>query len=327
MTPRGFTNHEHLGESGLIHINVRAYDPELGRFLSVDPFIVFPDDGQSLNPYSYVMNNPLKYTDPSGYASVVGNGSDTEVDASEITSIEANSDGTFTVTAGDSTYTVSSITVISKSGGSSRTTTNRGGFDGARSRDSKATTGSATNDPGIPIAQQFTRAERVLEWIDPTTNDATGKDTGINANNIRSYNVIANPAMAFTLVEKAQIAAVLAKAGVRAAETLAKHILKKKMVNVRAATGRTDDFVREGTSVNNFIMGTITNKGVVDFAIEAGKGASIRGGELFKSMMSHFGSNVKGIAGNWTYGSNLARVNELTAVGMSLEKAIAKTLT
>ncbi len=67
VTPRGFTNHEHLGGSGLIHMNGRAYDPELGRFLSVDPIISMPENGQSLNPYSYVMNNPLKYTDPSGY--------------------------------------------------------------------------------------------------------------------------------------------------------------------------------------------------------------------------------------------------------------------
>ena len=35
--------------------------------MSIDPFITFPDNGQSFNPYSYVMNNPLKYTDPSGY--------------------------------------------------------------------------------------------------------------------------------------------------------------------------------------------------------------------------------------------------------------------
>jgi RHS repeat-associated protein len=67
ITPRGFTNHEHLGDSGIIHMNGRAYDPELGRFMSVDPIITMPDNGQSLNPYSYVMNNPLKYTDPSGY--------------------------------------------------------------------------------------------------------------------------------------------------------------------------------------------------------------------------------------------------------------------
>jgi len=67
VTHRGFTGHEHLDSVGLIHMNGRAYDPELGRFLSVDPFIQFPDNSQSLNPYTYVMNNPLSGTDPTGY--------------------------------------------------------------------------------------------------------------------------------------------------------------------------------------------------------------------------------------------------------------------
>ena len=51
-------------------MNGRAYDPDLGRFMSVDPFVAMPENGQSLNPYSYVMNNPLKYTDPSGYVPI-----------------------------------------------------------------------------------------------------------------------------------------------------------------------------------------------------------------------------------------------------------------
>lgn len=70
ITQRGYTGHEHLAESGIIHMNGRAYDPDLGRFMSVDPFVAMPENGQSLNPYSYVMNNPLKYTDPSGYTPV-----------------------------------------------------------------------------------------------------------------------------------------------------------------------------------------------------------------------------------------------------------------
>ena len=48
-------------------MNGRAYDYDLGRFLSVDPFIQFPANSQSLNPYSYIMNNPLSGTDPTGY--------------------------------------------------------------------------------------------------------------------------------------------------------------------------------------------------------------------------------------------------------------------
>lgn len=48
-------------------MNGRAYDYNLGRFLSVDPFIQSPGNSQSMNPYSYIMNNPLSGTDPSGY--------------------------------------------------------------------------------------------------------------------------------------------------------------------------------------------------------------------------------------------------------------------
>ncbi|NVK88593.1 MAG: RHS repeat-associated core domain-containing protein [Gammaproteobacteria bacterium] len=64
---RGFTDHEHFDDAQLIHMNGRAYDYNLGRFLSVDPFIQDPGNSQSMNPYSYIMNNPLAGTDPSGY--------------------------------------------------------------------------------------------------------------------------------------------------------------------------------------------------------------------------------------------------------------------
>lgn len=66
-THRGFTNHEHLDSVGLIHMNGRVYDPAIGRFLSADPHIQAPHDLQNFNRYSYVNNNPLSYTDPSGY--------------------------------------------------------------------------------------------------------------------------------------------------------------------------------------------------------------------------------------------------------------------
>ena len=64
---RGFTDHEHLDASGLIHMNGRVYDPVIGRFLSADPFVQAPYNSQSYNRYSYVWNNPLNATDPSGY--------------------------------------------------------------------------------------------------------------------------------------------------------------------------------------------------------------------------------------------------------------------
>ncbi|MBA5248481.1 MAG: RHS repeat-associated core domain-containing protein [Gammaproteobacteria bacterium] len=67
LTNRGFTGHEHIDEMGFIHMNGRVYNPSIGRFLSADPYIQDPYNTQSYNRYSYVLNNPLKYTDPSGY--------------------------------------------------------------------------------------------------------------------------------------------------------------------------------------------------------------------------------------------------------------------
>lgn len=67
MLDRGFTGHEHIAYFGLINMNGRVYDPELGRFLSPDPFIQSLGNSQNYNRYSYCFNNPLRYIDPSGY--------------------------------------------------------------------------------------------------------------------------------------------------------------------------------------------------------------------------------------------------------------------
>ncbi len=67
ITTCGFTGHEMLDDVGIIHMNGRIYDPKLGRFLQADPFIQAPTKSQSFNRYSYVINNPLSYTDPSGF--------------------------------------------------------------------------------------------------------------------------------------------------------------------------------------------------------------------------------------------------------------------
>jgi RHS repeat-associated protein len=64
---RGYTGHEHLDQFDLINMNGRMYDPLLGRFLSPDPFVANAGFTQDYNRYSYVLNNPLRYTDPTGY--------------------------------------------------------------------------------------------------------------------------------------------------------------------------------------------------------------------------------------------------------------------
>lgn len=53
-------------------MNGRIYDQNIGRFISADPFVQFPESTQGYNRYTYVGNNPLSYTDPSGYFSLKG---------------------------------------------------------------------------------------------------------------------------------------------------------------------------------------------------------------------------------------------------------------
>lgn len=71
---RGYTMHEHIDEFGLINMNGRVYDPVLGRFIQPDNIVQNPENVQTFNRYSYVMNNPLKYTDPSGWGGEGGDG-------------------------------------------------------------------------------------------------------------------------------------------------------------------------------------------------------------------------------------------------------------
>ncbi len=66
-THDGFTGHEHLEDLKLIHMSGRVYDPVIARFLSADPYVQAPFNGQGLNRYTYVSNNPLSLVDPSGF--------------------------------------------------------------------------------------------------------------------------------------------------------------------------------------------------------------------------------------------------------------------
>jgi RHS repeat-associated protein len=59
--------HENVEHADIIHMKDRIYDPSLGRFLQADPHIQAPNNSQNYNRYSYVLNNPVSYTDPSGF--------------------------------------------------------------------------------------------------------------------------------------------------------------------------------------------------------------------------------------------------------------------
>lgn len=61
-----FTGEELDADTGLYYLRVRWYDPRVGRFLTKDPFGGFIDQPKSLNLYTYVRNNPVRYLDPMG---------------------------------------------------------------------------------------------------------------------------------------------------------------------------------------------------------------------------------------------------------------------
>jgi RHS repeat-associated protein len=70
-TSSGSSSRKYTGQildsdTGLYFYNARYYDPSLGRFVSPDPVLPSEFDSQSLHRYSYVLNNPFRYTDPSG---------------------------------------------------------------------------------------------------------------------------------------------------------------------------------------------------------------------------------------------------------------------
>ncbi len=66
QTTHGFTNQEEIDAMCLVNLNARVYDPLLGRFMSPEPTVEQPFNLQDLNRYTYVGNNPLSFTDPSG---------------------------------------------------------------------------------------------------------------------------------------------------------------------------------------------------------------------------------------------------------------------
>jgi RHS repeat-associated protein len=63
----GFTSQEHDDDLGLITLHGRVYDPALKRMLTPDPYVPRPLYEQDWNPYSYAVNSPLNFSDPTGF--------------------------------------------------------------------------------------------------------------------------------------------------------------------------------------------------------------------------------------------------------------------
>jgi RHS repeat-associated protein len=65
-TDKLFTG-QRLDGTGLYYYGARYYDASIGRFISADTIVPNPANPQAFNRYTYALNNPLKYTDPTGH--------------------------------------------------------------------------------------------------------------------------------------------------------------------------------------------------------------------------------------------------------------------
>ncbi|MCK5920212.1 MAG: RHS repeat-associated core domain-containing protein, partial [Methylococcales bacterium] len=65
ITDRGYTGHKENRDLGLTFMNARYYAPELRRFASADPLV-------GGNRFAYVGNNPIMFSDPSGFCATSG---------------------------------------------------------------------------------------------------------------------------------------------------------------------------------------------------------------------------------------------------------------
>src|SRR5207249_1707986 len=59
--PFGFAGEQRDTETGFSYLRARLYDPQVGRFLSKDPFAGFVGDPQTLNRYTCAGNNPINF--------------------------------------------------------------------------------------------------------------------------------------------------------------------------------------------------------------------------------------------------------------------------
>ncbi|WP_115563373.1 RHS repeat-associated core domain-containing protein [Xanthomonas arboricola] len=62
----GFTGHVTDAMTGLSYMQQRYYDPQIGRFLSVDPVTTYSNPMDAFNRYWYANNNPYRLIDPNG---------------------------------------------------------------------------------------------------------------------------------------------------------------------------------------------------------------------------------------------------------------------
>jgi len=66
LTPTFGYAGEQADSTGTVYLRARQYDPELGRFQTMDPLRGLPESTPTLNRFTYVANLPTQLVDPTG---------------------------------------------------------------------------------------------------------------------------------------------------------------------------------------------------------------------------------------------------------------------
>ncbi|WP_036147817.1 RHS repeat domain-containing protein [Lysobacter antibioticus] len=155
----GYTGHVMDGATGLTYMQQRYYDPQIGRFLSVDPVTANPANGTNFNRYWYGNNNPYRFKDPNGR--YVCSGSKTDCgnfdkainmakEASTSSKLTADQRGALSAAVGffgEKGNTDIKVSFGDLKGDAARINTNRGG-KGTVTFDLKAIAGKSTSVSG-----------------------------------------------------------------------------------------------------------------------------------------------------------------------------------
>jgi len=184
---RGFTGHEMLDQLDLVHMNGRVYDPLVARFISGDPLVEDPNNGQSFNRYSYVLNNPTNLTDPSGFSSE-GPACGQNNDCAEIPKVEVKA----------SREVVATEVSYGSSGGMQQVFVKglRGNVPKSQAVDPKRNFGSANTAPNGGLLTQlkdgYTGDNRSVMW-----SETTAEKIGRYTSNMIDFGVAMLPGSSF----------------------------------------------------------------------------------------------------------------------------------